>query len=72
MTGTTIADDYEAVAAAFGYDLTTMEDIALDAIGASWAPSDEQQALRTRFLAEFDQLRAANGYPARAPGIATS
>ena len=65
MQGTTIADDYEQVAAAFGYDLATMEDIALGPIGASFAPDDEQRALRTRFLAEFDDVRAAAGLPPR-------
>jgi adenosine deaminase len=65
MMGTTIADDYEAVADRFGYDLTTMEDLALDAIGASWAPADEQAALRSRFLDEFDALRAGHGLAPR-------
>ena len=65
MMGTTICDDYEAVAAAFGYDLETMEDLALGAIGASWAPADEQAALRARFLAEMDALRAREGMAPR-------
>ncbi len=66
MMGTTIADDYEAVADRFDYDLATMEDLALDAIGASWAPADEQAALRARFLEEFDALRAEHGLAPRA------
>jgi adenosine deaminase len=65
MMGTTIEDDYEAIADGFGYDLTTMEDLALGAIGASWAPADEQAALRTRFLAEMDALRAREGLAPR-------
>ena len=65
MMGTTICDDYQAVADRFDYELTTVEDIALDAIDASWAPSDEQAALRTRFLVEMDALRAANGLAPR-------
>jgi adenosine deaminase len=65
MMGTTIADDYEAVADRFDYELATMEDIALDAIDASWAPADEQAALRARFLAEFDALRAEHGLAPR-------
>jgi adenosine deaminase len=65
MMGTTICDDYEAVADRFDYGLATMEDIALDAIGASWAPPDEQSALRTRFLTEMDALRGGNGLAPR-------
>jgi adenosine deaminase len=65
MMQTTIADDYEAVADRFDYDLTTMEDLALDAIGASWAPAGEQAALRSRFLEEFDALRAQHGLAPR-------
>ena len=37
MMGTTICDDYEAVTDRFDYDADTIEDIALDAISASWA-----------------------------------
>ncbi len=65
MMGTTICDDYEQIARAFGYDLDTMEDLALGAIDASFAPADEQSALRARFTAEMDALRAAEGIPAR-------
>ncbi len=61
-----IADEYEAVHAAFGYDLETMEDFSLGAIDASFAPADEKGALRGRFLTEFDALRAEHGLPARA------
>ncbi len=60
-----IADEYAAVAQAFGYSLEEMEAISLDGITASWAPADEKAALRARFEAEFDQLRAEYGLPAR-------
>ena len=65
MMGTTICDDYEAVADRFDYDATTMEDIAFDAIDASWAPVDEQAALRARFRAEMDDLRVQHGLAPR-------
>jgi adenosine deaminase len=65
MMGTNIADDYEAVADRFDYDLDTMEDLALGAIGASWAPADEQAALRARFLGEMDALRKQEGLAPR-------
>jgi adenosine deaminase len=61
MTGSDIADDYQAVADAFGWDLETMEQLSLDAIDASWAPDDEKAALRSRFALEFDRLRIDNG-----------
>jgi adenosine deaminase len=61
MTGSDIADDYQAVADAFGWDLETMEELSLDAIDASWAADDEKAALRSRFALEFDQLRIDNG-----------
>ena len=56
MMGTTISDDYEQTAAAFGYDLTTMAGIALDAVDASWAPPDEKRDLRARLTAEIAEL----------------
>ena len=61
-----IADEYAAVAEAFGYSLEDMEAIALDGIEASWAPNDEKTALRRRFESEFDELRSEYGLPARA------
>jgi adenosine deaminase len=61
MMGTTICDDYEAVADRFDYDAATIEDIALDAIEASWAPADEQDALRARFIDEMAVLREQHG-----------
>jgi adenosine deaminase len=65
MMGTTICDDYEAVTDRFGYDADTIEDIALDAIDASWAPADEQMALRERFLTEMADLRRKHGLAPR-------
>ncbi len=56
MSRTTIEDDYEQVAEAFGYDFETMAAIALDGIAASWAPDDEKRALHTRFLNEIAVL----------------
>ena len=64
MMGTTIADDYEAVWRAFGWDLETMEQLGFDAIEASWAPEDEKRALRAEFAAEHARLRAEHGVPA--------
>jgi len=61
-----LADEYVAVAAAFGWSLDDLEQLSLDAVGASWAPADEQASLRARFLAEFDALRAEFGHPPRA------
>jgi adenosine deaminase len=60
-----VADEYVAVADAFGYPLEEMEQISLDGIEASWAPEDEKAALRSRFLREFDELRSAFDLPAR-------
>jgi adenosine deaminase len=60
-----VADEYVAVADAFGYTLDDMESISLDGITASWAPDDEKRALRTRFEREFDELRARFGHPPR-------
>ncbi len=65
MMGTTVCDDYEAVADRFDYDATTIEDIALDAIDACWAPADEQAALRTRFVDEMVALRERHGLAPR-------
>jgi adenosine deaminase len=60
-----VADEYVAVARAYGYSLEDMEAISLAGVDACWAPDDEKDALRARFTAEFDQLRAENGLPSR-------
>jgi adenosine deaminase len=60
-----IADEYVAVARAYGYSLEDMEAISLAGIDASWAPEDEQRALRSRFERDFAALRAEYGLPAR-------
>ena len=60
-----VADEYETVAAAYGYTLEDMEAISLAGIDACFAPDDEKAALRARFVGEFDALRAAFGLPAR-------
>ncbi|MGI8662017.1 MAG: adenosine deaminase [Acidimicrobiales bacterium] len=57
MMRSDVADDYEAVHAAFGWDLEEMEQLSLDGITASWAPEDEKAALATRFRAEHVALR---------------
>ena len=57
MMGTDLADEYVQVAAAFGYDLDSMERISLDGIEASFAPAEQKAALRERFEAEFVALR---------------
>ena len=59
-----IADEYVAVARAFDYSLEDMEAISLAGIEACWAPDDEKEQLRSRFVAEFDQLRQEHGLPA--------
>jgi adenosine deaminase len=56
ISGTTIADDYEEIAHAFGYDMTTMAAISVDGIEASWAPEEEKLALRRRFEIEIAAL----------------
>jgi len=61
-----LADEYVAVAGAYEYPLEEMEQISLDGIEASWLPDDGKAALRSRFLAEFDALRAEFGLSPRA------
>lgn len=56
-----LADEYVAVADAFGYALEDMEAISLAGIDSCWAPEDEKEALRKRFHGEFDQLRSEHG-----------
>ena len=63
MMQSDIADDYAAVSDAFDWDLETMEQLSLDGIEASWAPADEKNALRKRFLKEIDELRRARNLP---------
>jgi adenosine deaminase len=61
-----LADEYAAVAGAYGYSLDEMEQISLDGIEASWAPDDEKRTMAAQFLGEFDALRSEYGLPARA------
>jgi adenosine deaminase len=61
-----VADEYAAVAAAYGYSLEDMEAVCLAGIDACWAPDDEKRAMRSRFEREFDELRQARDLPARA------
>jgi adenosine deaminase len=65
MMQSTICDDYEQIARGFGYDLDTMEDLALGAIDVSFAPDDEKRALHARFRSEMDALRTESGLPTR-------
>ena len=60
-----VADEYVAVARAYGYSLEDMEAISLAGIDACWAPDDEKQALRARFTDEFDELRTEHGLSPR-------
>jgi adenosine deaminase len=60
-----LADEYAAVADAFGYSLADLENLSLAAIEASWATPDEKRSLRARFLREFDELRVAESHPLR-------
>ncbi len=62
-----LADEYVAVADAYGYDLDIMEDLSLASIAASWASAPEKAELRARFVAEFDDLRSAADLPLRGP-----
>jgi adenosine deaminase len=56
-----VADEYVAVADAFGYDLDAMEGLSLAAVEASWASPEEKAALRDRFAREFAELREELG-----------
>lgn len=56
-----VADEYVAVADAYGYSLDEMEAISLAGIDACWAPADEGDALRARFRQEFARLREEYG-----------
>lgn len=60
-----VADEYVAVAEAFGYELEDMEAISLAGIDSCWAPEDEKKLLRERFQGEFDELRLERRLPAR-------
>jgi adenosine deaminase len=52
-------EEYGAVAAAFGYDLAAMEQLALDSIDGTWLDAADRADLGRRFRAEFARLRAA-------------
>ena len=64
-----IADEYVAVAHAFGYDLEEMEAISIAGIDACWAPDDEKKQLRSRFATEFNLLRQEHGLPETSTGL---
>lgn len=60
-----VADEYAAVAAAYGYSLEEMEQISLDGIEASWMSDDEKASMTTSFCVEFDSLRSEFGLAPR-------
>lgn len=60
-----VADEYVAVAGAYGYSLEEMEQISLDGIEASWMSDDDKTSMRLAFLAEFDSLRGEFGLARR-------
>lgn len=60
-----LADEYVAVASAYGYSLEQMEQISLDGIEGSWMADAEKASMRSVFLAEFDTLRAEFGLAPR-------
>jgi adenosine deaminase len=61
-----LADEYAAVASGYGWSLEEMEQVSLDGIEASWMSDEDKKLLRTRFLTEFDSLRAEHSLPPRA------
>lgn len=65
MFGIDLADEYERVATAFGCDLATMEDVALDSIDSSWLDPADAAALRAAFTTEMRALRASRDLPPR-------
>ncbi len=60
-----LADEYVAVASAYGYTLEQMEQISLDGIEASWMADADKAAMRGSFLTEFNALRAEFGLAPR-------
>jgi adenosine deaminase len=59
FTGSDLAQEYAAVADAFGFDFEAMVDIALAGVDASWLPPEGKTALRTRVDSDAAILRSA-------------
>lgn len=55
LTDLDLAGEYEAAAETFGLARADLVQLALDAVEASWAPADEQAALRARIRAAASQ-----------------
>ncbi|MBI5087708.1 MAG: adenosine deaminase [Actinobacteria bacterium] len=65
MFGVDAADEVHAVATAFGWNLTEVEDLCLAGIDACWAPPDEQRELRSSFEVLIDRQRRDAGLEPR-------
>lgn len=60
-----LADEYVAVASAYGWPLEQMEQLSLDGIEAAWMDDADKAAMRHAFVAEFDALRSEFGLAPR-------
>lgn len=58
MFNTTLTQEYLALARIFHFDVDTIEQIALNAVRASWLPAATRQELEHRMTAEWMRLKA--------------
>jgi len=63
MFNTTLTNEYLQAAAAFDFDLETIERLALNGVRASLLPEIERAELEQEFAAAFTQLRSELGLP---------
>jgi adenosine deaminase len=65
MFGIDLADEFAAVAGAFGCTLEEMEDFALAGVDAAFVDDTTRRSLRTEFTRDMNALRRQNGLPNR-------
>lgn len=56
MFNTTLTDEYLAIAEAFDYDRSTIEQFVMNALNASFLPDDKKAKMREEFQAAFEAL----------------
>lgn len=57
LYGTTLNNEYQMLVDHFGFSIDELQDVALNAVRASFLPDDEKQAMLESFSAEYSRLR---------------
>lgn len=68
MFGVDMADELSNVSTAFGWQVSTLEDLCLAGVEGSWLPDTDKDAMIVEFTSKMDALRVAHGVATRFAG----